>query len=203
MGVQASAEPWDGTLIGDTTLERSAAEHSGLTRFAYLLCGDRQRAENLVQDTLLAMHRRFGAVITVDNPVAYARRAIVNSNISLARRRWNHPALPCPAPRTATKIGIGTIEQLGSPQPGSQCGPTLSLDGERACLDTPLDQLPQDPTSTHRGGNYKVSIARLDVCWYRDRRSPRTVWATSWRGRSPTRSARQPTSRSMTRTTRP
>lgn len=32
-----------------------------LTRFAFLVTGDRGRAEDLVQDTLLAMHRRFGA----------------------------------------------------------------------------------------------------------------------------------------------
>jgi len=86
--VQATAEPREGALSDHTTLERFVAEQTlGLTRFAFLLCGDRQRAEDLVQDALLAMHRRFGAVVTVENPLAYARRAIVNGNISVARRR--------------------------------------------------------------------------------------------------------------------
>jgi RNA polymerase sigma factor (sigma-70 family) len=58
-----------------------------LTRFAYLVTGDRSRAEDAVQDVLLAMHRRFGAVIDVDDPVAYAHRAIVNAEISRRRRR--------------------------------------------------------------------------------------------------------------------
>jgi hypothetical protein len=36
----------------------------GLTRFAYLMTGDRVRAEDMVQDVFLAMHKRFGSVGT-------------------------------------------------------------------------------------------------------------------------------------------
>lgn len=57
-----------------------------LLRFAYLLCGDRQRAEDLLQDVLLAMYRRFGEELPLDNPMGYARRALANANISWARR---------------------------------------------------------------------------------------------------------------------
>jgi RNA polymerase sigma-70 factor (sigma-E family) len=57
-----------------------------LLRFAYLLTGDRHRAEDLVQDVLLSMHRRFAEVLPLDNPLAYARRALVNANISWRRR---------------------------------------------------------------------------------------------------------------------
>ena len=57
-----------------------------LLRFAYLVCGDRQRAEDLLQDVLLAMYRRFGETLPLDNPHGYARRAIVHANISRARR---------------------------------------------------------------------------------------------------------------------
>lgn len=56
-----------------------------LTRFAYVLCGDRQRAEDLVQDVLLRMHRRFPDLLPLDSPVSYARRALVNANVSRAR----------------------------------------------------------------------------------------------------------------------
>jgi RNA polymerase sigma-70 factor (sigma-E family) len=58
-----------------------------LTRFAYLVSADRSRAEDLVQDVLLAMHRRFGDRLDIEQPLAYARRAIVNANISWSRRR--------------------------------------------------------------------------------------------------------------------
>ncbi|HEU5005348.1 MAG TPA: SigE family RNA polymerase sigma factor [Jatrophihabitantaceae bacterium] len=57
-----------------------------LLRFAYLLCGDRQRAEDLLQDVLLGMYRRFPDVLTLDNPVGYARRALANANVSRVRR---------------------------------------------------------------------------------------------------------------------
>lgn len=58
-----------------------------LTRFAYLITGDRGRAEDLVQDVLLALHRRFGPVFDVADPGAYARRAVVNAHLSWLRRR--------------------------------------------------------------------------------------------------------------------
>jgi RNA polymerase sigma-70 factor (sigma-E family) len=69
------------------TLTAFAAQHSvGLTRFAFVLSGDRQLAEDLVQDCLLALHRRFGETLPVDEPVAYARRVIVNGQVSRRRR---------------------------------------------------------------------------------------------------------------------
>jgi RNA polymerase sigma-70 factor (sigma-E family) len=70
------------------TLTAFAAQHSvGLTRFAFVLTGDRQLAEDLVQDCLLALHRRFGETLPIDEPVAYARRVIVNGHVSRKRRR--------------------------------------------------------------------------------------------------------------------
>jgi len=77
-----------GSGFGGLSLGDFAREHGlELTRFAYLISGDRTRADDLVQDVLLAMHRRFGARLQIEQPVAYARRAIVNANISFKRRR--------------------------------------------------------------------------------------------------------------------
>jgi RNA polymerase sigma factor (sigma-70 family) len=68
-------------------LERYVAEHGlALTRFAYLVCGDRGRAEDLAQEVYLALYRRFGDELPAGLPTSYARTAIVRSQISHRRR---------------------------------------------------------------------------------------------------------------------
>lgn len=75
-------------MAGERTLSRFAAEQSvPLTRFAYLLCGDHGRAEDLVQDAFVALYRRYGESLPLAAPIAYARKAIVNAHISRSRTR--------------------------------------------------------------------------------------------------------------------
>ncbi|MFG1677351.1 SigE family RNA polymerase sigma factor [Micromonospora sp. NPDC049282] len=57
-----------------------------LARLAYLLIGDRSDAEDIAQDTLIEIYRRWGEV-RADTAVAYARVAVVNRSRSLQRRR--------------------------------------------------------------------------------------------------------------------
>ena len=54
-----------------------------LLRFAYLLCRDAGRAEDLVQDALVRMMR---SQRSVDAPAAYARKVIVNEYLGWRRR---------------------------------------------------------------------------------------------------------------------
>jgi RNA polymerase sigma-70 factor (sigma-E family) len=79
-----------------------AEQGTALTRFAYLLCGDRALADDLVQDTYLALYRRFGETLSVAAPVAYARRVIVNAHISRGRARAAHEIVRAELPDTAT-----------------------------------------------------------------------------------------------------
>ena len=58
-----------------------------LVRTAYLLTGDRGHAEDLVQSALEKTHRRWSRVSRMDAPVAYVRRAMVNTATSWRRRR--------------------------------------------------------------------------------------------------------------------
>jgi RNA polymerase sigma-70 factor (sigma-E family) len=95
----------EGSLTGVVGLSDFAAEQSiALTRFAYLLCGDHQLAEDLVQDAFVALYRRFGQTLPIAAPVAYARQVIVNGHISRSRRRASSetitdspPESPAPA----------------------------------------------------------------------------------------------------------
>ncbi|GAA4362713.1 SigE family RNA polymerase sigma factor [Nocardioides caricicola] len=59
-----------------------AASADRLVRTAYLLCGDRGHAEDLVQTALLRTARRWRTAR--QQPEAYARRVVVN----LAKDRW-------------------------------------------------------------------------------------------------------------------
>lgn len=62
-------------------------ELPGLTRFATVLTGDRQLAEDLLQDALVKAHSRWGHIGSLERPDAYLRRMITTGFLSW-RRRW-------------------------------------------------------------------------------------------------------------------
>ncbi|WP_238006417.1 SigE family RNA polymerase sigma factor [Dactylosporangium sp. AC04546] len=61
---------------------------AALSRMAYLLCGDRHTAEDLVQATLIRVARHWERVSAGGDPDPYVRRAMVSQHVSLWRRRW-------------------------------------------------------------------------------------------------------------------
>lgn len=67
--------------------EFALARTPQLFRSAYLLCGDRHRAEDLVQETLAKVYLKWGR--RIDNPAAYAQTTLVRTYISQQRRRSN------------------------------------------------------------------------------------------------------------------
>ena len=80
------------------------AQRPSLVRTAFLLCGDPDEAHDLVQTTLMRMHRRWRGIERTDAPEVYARRVLVNLTASWwrsrLRNRWvplselPHPATP-------------------------------------------------------------------------------------------------------------
>ena len=66
------------------------AHSATLFRTAYLLCGDYQRAEDLLQTTLVRVYQRWHRVVEMDRPVGYARRVLVSQAASWWRRRSSH-----------------------------------------------------------------------------------------------------------------
>ncbi|WP_088289587.1 SigE family RNA polymerase sigma factor [Kineosporia sp. A_224] len=68
-----------------------------LARTAYLLTGDRGDAEDLVQSTLVRVHRHWTRIERSDAPYVYARRVMVNLNTSIWRRtRISHHLTDAP-----------------------------------------------------------------------------------------------------------
>lgn len=62
------------------------ARGPALLRFAYLLTGDPNRAEEAVQDALVAAFSRWRRIVRADDPEAYVRRMVVNADVSRWRR---------------------------------------------------------------------------------------------------------------------
>lgn len=57
-----------------------------LLRTAYLLTGNQQQAEELVQDTLVRLYPKWDRVEAADVPLAYVRRSLSNAYINQMRR---------------------------------------------------------------------------------------------------------------------
>jgi RNA polymerase sigma-70 factor (sigma-E family) len=64
-----------------------------LVATAYLLCGDRHEAEDLVQTTLVKVVRAWSRIERRDEPYAYARAVLVNTAAGRWRRRRRHAEL--------------------------------------------------------------------------------------------------------------
>lgn len=56
-----------------------------LLKTAFLMCWDRKEAEDLVQEALFKVARRWSRVRSMREPVAYARRVLINLAIDDAR----------------------------------------------------------------------------------------------------------------------
>ncbi|SOC55427.1 SigE family RNA polymerase sigma factor [Ornithinimicrobium cerasi] len=66
------------------------ARSARLFRTAYLMTGDYQRAEDLLQTTLLRLYQRWPQVDAMERPGAYARKVLVSQAVSWWRRRSSH-----------------------------------------------------------------------------------------------------------------
>ncbi|QNE19489.1 SigE family RNA polymerase sigma factor [Kribbella qitaiheensis] len=64
------------------------AAGSSLRRTAYLVCGDWHRADDVVQDALYKLYLSWAKVDRSGNPLAYARRVVVNAALDSGRRPW-------------------------------------------------------------------------------------------------------------------
>ena len=69
--------------------EYVAARQGSLLGTAWLLTGDWQQAEDLVQTALAKVWPRWERVTAKGDPDAYVRRAVVTSFLTWRRRRWH------------------------------------------------------------------------------------------------------------------
>jgi DNA-directed RNA polymerase specialized sigma24 family protein len=90
--------------VDGTFEEYVAARGDRLLRFAFLLCGDRHLAEDLVQEMLARIHHRWHCMTDVEQPDAYLRAAILRQFRSWRRQQSSRETslelLPEPAAGT-------------------------------------------------------------------------------------------------------
>lgn len=108
--------------------ERFVADSSDtLLRTAYLIVWDLGEAEDLVQETLLEVARRWPRIRRMERPIAYARRILVNRALSGSARRTRRrqeliapiPSEPEAAPDRAGEIDVadGLMDALAALPP--------------------------------------------------------------------------------------
>lgn len=71
----------------DRFTEFVRAHSASLFRTAYLMTGDHQRAEDVLQTALVRVYQRWARVEAMESPVGYARKVVVNQATSWWRRR--------------------------------------------------------------------------------------------------------------------
>jgi RNA polymerase sigma-70 factor (sigma-E family) len=84
MTTRAGAERWD----ADAAVEQLyAAHYRRLVRLSVLLVGDPETAEEVVQDSFVAMHGRWRSLREPEQGLAYLRQTVVNRSRSVLRHR--------------------------------------------------------------------------------------------------------------------
>ncbi len=86
-----------------------AARLPGLLRYAVVLTGDRELAQDVVQEALARAYARWAQVSRADSPEAYVRRMVLNEYLSW-RRRW---AVRQVHPVGERLVGLGDARPAG------------------------------------------------------------------------------------------
>lgn len=93
-GGRGQSSTWDADAAVE---ELYAAHYRRLVRLSVLLVRDRETAEEVVQDSFVAMHGRWRSLREPDKGLAYLRQTVVNRSRSVLRHRGVQAAYTPPA----------------------------------------------------------------------------------------------------------
>ncbi len=98
--IASTGEP--GSAVGAVSFEQFVAARSGaLWRSAWLLTGDAQKAEDLLQTALLKAWRNWKSIARDGAVEGYVRRALVTTYTDWWRRKWTAEVPTLELPETA------------------------------------------------------------------------------------------------------
>jgi RNA polymerase sigma-70 factor (sigma-E family) len=109
--------------------EFALARTPQLYRSAWLLCGDRHQAEDLVQETLAKVYVRWRRPLgaRIDNPAAYAQTTLTRTFLSTKRRRSSTelpyadlPDSPVTDPSAASDVRLALRDALAELAPADR-----------------------------------------------------------------------------------
>jgi RNA polymerase sigma-70 factor (sigma-E family) len=83
-----------------------------LHRLAVMLCGDADRADDIVQAAVTTLFTRWRQARQADNLDAYVRRSVVNTFLSERRQRWSRVVLTETLPDRPAATGQPADERL-------------------------------------------------------------------------------------------
>lgn len=108
-----------------------AERGEALTRYAYLICGSRDDAADLVQDALVKTFGRLRNGYSISSAEAYVRRAILNTYLDAGRRttRWRKIAHLTAMPEQEESRDADIGERIDLQQQLARLTPR-----ERACI---------------------------------------------------------------------
>ncbi|MFC6022707.1 SigE family RNA polymerase sigma factor [Plantactinospora solaniradicis] len=102
-----------------------------LLRYAAVLTGDRDLAQDIVQEVLARVHGRWHRIARLDIPDAYVRRMITNEFLSWRRGRWTR------------LVPIGRFTEEHRPVSVAAQPDTAAVHAERDALLSELARLPR------------------------------------------------------------
>lgn len=83
----------------------------GLIRLAHIMLGDRQSAEDVVQEAFAGLYRRWGQLSDTGNALRYLRSSVLNGSRSQLRRRNRHDQPAQPQAVASAEAAVLTGEQ--------------------------------------------------------------------------------------------
>jgi RNA polymerase sigma-70 factor (sigma-E family) len=94
-------------------VEMAAGQLPRLRRFAYAVCGDSHRADDLVQGALERMYVAWPRIHDVADPGAYVRTVLVRLAVRDTRRRWSRElATAAPPEQAAPNHAARSVDRL-------------------------------------------------------------------------------------------